>query len=489
MPFAPWRSTTGRVVAAVALLGCCYMIAVPPNGGIDEQDHLVRAAATVRGDLDGRGRDFPDDPVRVYDIDGSFKGPQNVCWARITTQDASCMTFLDEVPFAFNGYYPPTYFVVVGGATFVVDGFSAVRGVRLVSLAVTLALLTLGLLAVRRRHGDRATLVAATAITPTVMFLSGVVNPQSFEIAGAFAAWAAMVSVLRGSPSRVERWALVAGGLALVTIRPLGTPMWIVIIAVAGWQAFGFGVVRAALRSRELLAVTGVGVIVAVWTGLRGTADIDYAPYARPLSLSDAVGDAFRLAVPYTDDAIGRLGWLDIPTPTLTSVLWWTILVAGLALLVGRGRSRDRVALGGLAVALWTMQIVITWSQANANGFAWQGRYALALLVGLPFLVLAAAPSLIDDDAVAWRWLGPAMAVGHFGSFYLALRRWTIGTDGPIWFAFDAAWSPPLPVLVVLAVALVACGLLASAGWAVSSDGSSVAVDRSAEELVDALDR
>ena len=101
-------SPTRCVVFAVVLLGVAYMLAVPPNGGVDEQDHLVRAAATVRGDLTGVGRDFPGDAVRVYNIPGPFKGPQNVCWARYPTRDASCMTFLDEQPWALNGYYPPT---------------------------------------------------------------------------------------------------------------------------------------------------------------------------------------------------------------------------------------------------------------------------------------------------------------------------------------------------------------------------------------------
>ena len=71
------RSNSVRLSAGVALMATAFMLAVPPNGGVDEQDHLVRAAATVRGDIDGVGLTSPDDPVRVYDVPIEFKGARN----------------------------------------------------------------------------------------------------------------------------------------------------------------------------------------------------------------------------------------------------------------------------------------------------------------------------------------------------------------------------------------------------------------------------
>ncbi|MEY4229489.1 MAG: hypothetical protein RLZZ362_338, partial [Actinomycetota bacterium] len=169
-----------RLAVGVALMGLAFLLAIPPNGGVDEQDHLVRAAATVRGDIDGVGLTGPDDAVRVYDVPIEFKGPINFCWARHPEQDASCMGFEyppGEVAFAYNGYYPPTYFALVGVPSLVFTGFEATRPIRLASLALSVALYAWAFVVVRRRWGDAALGIAATVLTPMAFFLSATVNP------------------------------------------------------------------------------------------------------------------------------------------------------------------------------------------------------------------------------------------------------------------------------------------------------------------------
>jgi hypothetical protein len=458
------RSSFARLVVGVIGLGICYMLAVPPNGGVDEQDHLVRAAATVRGDLVGRGYSKPGDQVRVYDVDIEFKGPHNVCWARNPAQDASCMDYTripGEVPWALNGYYPPTYFALVGWPSLVITGYSAVRPIRMVSAAVCLALACFGLHMTRRRYGDRGALLAAAAITPTTFFLFGTVNPHAVEVAGAFAVWASLPAVLLRTARRWERWAMAAAGLLLVSVRPLGSPFWFVILGVAAVVCGLTDPVRSLVSERTIVVVSAVAAAVTVASLALGVSSLENEQYARQVTWRETIGASLRDQLTWFHDAVGRLGWLDIAPPALTVWVWSTLLAAALVVAL-LGPPRVRLALGLLAGAYLALQLYTSHSQAVQNGLNWQGRYGLALLIGLVTLALAALGRRLDGA----RWvfvLAPALAAAQLASFYLALRRWTVGTDGPIWYAFDANWSPPLPTWFVLLGAVAATGLIGSA--------------------------
>ncbi len=462
----PLRNPFWRLLLGLAGLGVCYMLAVPPNGGVDEQDHLVRAAATVRGDLVGHGLTSPDDQVRVYDVPIEFKGPHNVCWSRDPTVDASCLDYdvdPNEQSFALNGYYPPTYFAIVGWPSLAFTGYSALRPIRLASLVVCVALMAFGLHLACRRFGNRGALLAATAITPTTFFLFGVVNPQAVEVAAAFVVWMALPAVLDRTIGRREMWGFLAAGALLVSVRPLGSPFWFVILVVSvvlhgtDWR----GAVRSVLRHRSIVAISALALVVTAWSLIGGVGSLENEQYARSVSLTDTIGTSFVNQLTWFHDAVGRLGWLDITPPAVTQWVWSVLLAV--ALVVGLvAVPRIRLALVLLALGYWGLQIYTSYTQASSNGLNWQGRYGLALLIGLVMVVLAA----LGPRLATARWapaIAPALAIGQFASFYLALRRWTVGSNGPIWFAFDANWSPPLPTAMVLLGAVVSVALVGSA--------------------------
>jgi len=444
------------------------MLGVPPNGGVDEQDHLVRAAATVRGDIDGTGLTRPDDPVRVYDVPIEFKGPINFCWARHPEQDASCMGFQyppDERPFAYNGYYPPTYFALVGWPSLLVHGFNAVRPIRLVSLMLSLALIVWSLVSVKRRWGESAALVLGSAITPMTLFLSATVNPQGLELSSALAVWVGATLLLDPSPGmalrRSDRALLVVGGLTLVTTRPLGTVFWVVALVVV---ALSWGMVNPLrwVRRREIVGVTATAMLVAAILAWRGTATIENGTYAHDVGIAEVAGRAVVDAYRYLLDAVGRIGWLEIPPPTPVVIIWTLLMAAGVWAILLRGSRARRWALAALAAAYFVIQVGISWSQVNLNGLNWQGRYGLPLLIGVPVLAVPIVKARVDARAGAA--VVASVGVGLFASFYMALRRWTVGTNGPIWYAFSARWVPPLPAWMVVATAAVGALLVATAG-------------------------
>jgi hypothetical protein len=50
----------------------------------------------------------------------------------------------------------------------------------------------------------------------------------------------------------------------------------------------------------------------------------------------------------------------------------------------------------------------------------------------------------------------------HLVAFYVALRRYVVGTDGPVWFLGRDGWVPPIPPAVLL---VAFAGTLAATGW------------------------
>ena len=462
------RSNSVRLSVGVALMATAFMLAVPPNGGVDEQDHLVRAAATVRGDIDGVGLTSPDDPVRVYDVPIEFKGPINFCWARHPEQDASCQGFTyppEAVALAYNGYYPPTYFALVGWPSLVFTGFDAMRPIRLASLAVSVLLFAWSLCVVRRRWGDGALGIAATVITPMAMFLSGTVNPQGLECAAAFAAWVGVFALFESrragarAATRWERGLVVLSGILLVTTRPLGVVFWAAIVAIAA-VAHAHWRPRALVREREVVGVTLVAIVTMVLLALGGTATIENDEFAADVSL---VTQALRSLVDgydYLMDAVGRIGWLDIPAPTAVVIIWTVLFVVGITYVFRHGDRWSRIALALLVLGYLTVQIGISWSQKNLNGLNWQGRYGVPLLVGLPVLAMPIAARRDDRGAAQ---LTVVVAVGLCVSLYMALRRWTVGTNGPIWYVFRTIWAPPIGAWFVLMLAWAGAVLIASA--------------------------
>ena len=98
----------------------------------------------------------------------------------------------------------------------------------------------------------------------------------------------------------------------------------------------------------------------------------------------------------------------------------------------------------------------------RTSSFAWQGRYNLPLLVGVPLLAahgLARAriprpartsPGLLVVLALLW--------CGSVLAFAQTLRRFSVGADGGLIFWRDPVWSPTVPIQLLLVVLGVAVG-------------------------------
>jgi hypothetical protein len=158
---------------------------------------------------------------------------------------------------------------------------------------------------------------------------------------------------------------------------------------------------------------------------------------------------------------VGLLGWLDAPAPDSAMFLWWAIL-GGLALVAMLSSARAvAVAAGTLGVGL-VMGWVLPLSQQGGTLVAWQARYSLPFLLGVPMILAAGieVPAVSERRAqLAVR--GSVWFVWNL-TFYAAMRRWGAGVDGVVYPWRWSDWGSPLPPLVFIVLHAVVSALLMS---------------------------
>ena len=165
---------------------------------------------------------------------------------------------------------------------------------------------------------------------------------------------------------------------------------------------------------------------------------------------------------------IGVFGWLDTPAPALVIVVWIAALGAVLGTGVLAARTRVSVAVAVLLTLCVAVPVAYQLRLADSVGYFWQGRYLLPLAAGVPILAgvgagrtATAIPRVTRFAAV----IAVALAVAQWLALAQLLRRYSVGTDGTIWFFTAARWDPPVPALVLL---VAAAALLALAVRAIA---------------------
>jgi hypothetical protein len=160
---------------------------------------------------------------------------------------ASCSPHLDnntktvraDTPFS---NYPQLYYVLVGVPSLVLTGAHAVYAMRFASVVISAGLIALGLFLLGRYHPRRLPLAASlVALTPMVLFLSGVVDSSGMEITAGFAAWCGGLCVVETEtvPRALAIWTSLSFAVFILS-RPLSPASAAVIVVVlatlAGWR-------------------------------------------------------------------------------------------------------------------------------------------------------------------------------------------------------------------------------------------------------------
>jgi hypothetical protein len=467
-------------------LGCSWALTEPPLVNSDEPAHAVKAAALWRGQVLPPKQQLPDEGPGSL-IRGAFttrvtvptsygrqtaKSPECFIWD--STVPAGCMPGWADDPTptqwtSYIGRYPPTYYSFLGWTTRLDTGVTGFYAMRLASAVLNALLLAtafaLSRLAPRFRYLTVALLVA---VTPEVLLLAGSINPNGQEIAAGILAWVAVsIAVLWEGPV-LPRKVLVAAVVAcslLALTRPL-SDLWLAIIGLGLLAIFGErDRVRARLRQRDVQVAIGLvalaGVLGAAWTLVSDDLGNNrgYNPWG--LGLVQAVQHSLALSWSYLQQAVAVFGWDRTPSPAPLTWAWGVAFLALVGLAYRAADRRRRVGLVALTTVVFLVPTALQAPTAEAIGFVWSGRYWLAVVAGVPVvaaLVLGAratSPSRVLIGLVA-----VIAATGHVVAHAAAMRRWTVGTDGPLNYLSGTGWVPPVPSwLLLVTTAALAAGL------------------------------
>jgi Predicted membrane protein (DUF2142) len=505
---------TGILRRFVVAFACAFAIsaiwslAVPLLSGPDEASHAIKATGVIRGQFVGNCQDRGPAPcpdsgplgalseVHVPAFYALLEPDRNVaseaalnlqCESHHPSVPASCQVFpepkslvgLARDAWVHDGRYPPEYYLLVGIPSLFGSGRLFLYLMRLMAAGCCSVLVALACTACSWARSRAPLLGVALGATPLLFYLSGVVNPSGLESAAALATWAAgAVLVLERRDEPTGLVAILASSAVVCSLVRSLSPLWLLAIALVLALIAPPGRLRELGRSRKvrfaLGAVACSSAAALTWTLYEHATNVVPAASGAALpapgsSLAQLFLTAFRHNNAWLPTLVGVFGSYDTRMP-LVSYLAYYLLLGGVALLaLRRGSRRERLVLLLLALAIATVPPAIVATHAKVDGFLWNGRDTLPLAVGLGVLVaiIASRQAASRDDsrdpvptALPRLWVLLAMAllvVTHAGALFAALRRYSVGTSGPVLsFLWHASWHPPLGVAPTLALGLAA---------------------------------
>ncbi len=495
------RAATWCLFLALALLGTAWSVGTPLMAVPDEPAHVIRAVAVAHGDVVGRDVvTETDDPELENRTDTFFTIPDAygrvtslpTCFAFELQQTADCAPELeatdapDGVANTYTGTYQPLYSALVGWPSRVFDPEPAVHLMRAITAVMCAALAALGFLGVRRADPSGFSLIGYLfALTPSVLFFFGGVNPTSLETAAALAVWGTSLEIFRsaGPLTRSAAVRFTIAAVAMAWARPLSAAFLVFIVGTV-WLLAGSRARWAELRRDRTVwtvgAITAVSTLAAAsWVVWRRAYD-SFAGNPWPgLTRADAIRISFEQLWGRVEQMVAVFGWLDTRPPSIVIISWLAVTGAlGVGALVV-GRARSRLVLIGLLVVIVVEPTVAEMSRAERYGFVWQGRYSLPLAVGLPILAatIIGWSGRIAPRARSVATLGALglWAGGQVLAFSASMRRYRTGQGTPIFsWITEGRWMPPVsPSLIVvtvvvglvLVVAAVAATINFRASW------------------------
>jgi hypothetical protein len=470
------------VLLALMLSIGSWSLATPLTQGPDEPDHMIQAAAVVRGQFGGTQSEEHWNGIPIGEV-GAVEVPKwvlqfpnvsdliSIC----TTAPQSCQ-FVKHPPTGGSdtaavlsgtqfSRFPPLYYLIVGLPSLLGTGGGAQWGMRFTGVLLDSVLLALGLFLLARYHPRRLPLLAAmVALSPMVLFLTSVVSSSGIEIAAGFAAWCGGLCVVERA--RIPPMLAVLTGLsfvALILSRPISLyNAAVIVIALAlflGWTGS-----RELLRKRSFRPTLVLAIASAVLAGsyllVVGEPYLEGTPKTPPLDLIGSISLTLHLTGSRLLQCVGDFGWVAIPAPRWVQVLWIMVLAGLLAYGLAVSR-RVRRALPFILLAIVVMPVIFESPRIDSVGNYWSGRYWLPLAVGLPLLASgielhptckrARAAVSASQQLAGFIGVGVLLIAAQIGSLVVALYDW-VGSNKVLG---THEWSPLIapPIVIALLIA------------------------------------
>jgi hypothetical protein len=470
------RKLDVRLVAlGMLLLQLAWVFAVPPFRGSDEFDHAYKAAAVARGQWVPSPSSATRGTGALLDVPSDIvAAARPECEDLPYTEPADCVGVRhgDTTRVASGaGRYAPLYYAVVGTVGLPFSGTGALYAMRLATVFLSWILFVGALLATRTWARTNLPLVAiAIGCVPVLVYSTSIVAPNGVEMMAGLMLWCALIGLtrdvgqapyVRAQERRLWAAAAIAGGI-LVTTRSLG-PLWclmtvaVVLLSCTPSRARWASAVRTRAAWFTGAFVLACTITSVAWTTAMGSLKLD--TMARPED-AFSLGHRVRLAahdIPLTIfQSIAAFPFRNQATQPIVYVCFLVLILGLLGAALRSASGRVRL---GLLVALGLAVVVPVAVQVgtyNSYGNAWQGRYALPFVVGIPLL---AAVALEERE----RAMGPRVAIPGLLLFVVGqvvgpvdVLRQELATS-PL--ADSSAWVHPSPVGLAV-IASVAAGVL-----------------------------
>ncbi|WP_248582217.1 DUF2142 domain-containing protein [Nocardioides sp. InS609-2] len=438
------------------LLQAVWLLVVPPFQGIDEHDHVFKAAAVARGDWSRTHQQVASGRGELLAVPRDIvEGARPVCEALSYTGRDDCRPSAEladgrVLVGSAAARYNPAFYAVTGTVARPFHGVAAAQAMRITTAVWCAALMALAFAVVRRTaRTSWPTAALVAACTPTMLYSTIIGAPNGPEMAAGLLLWCAL---LYGSVDGAHppRWVVVAGTVAaahIAVLRSLG-PLWLALILGTAALAMGVpGFLRASRsrRFRPSLVVAGIAVGAGVaWTLTSGTNDpsTETGPHMTASPWPKMFSNWIAWVLQQVAAVPSRNNDAPIIVYALVIAAWALLLV--LALRAAPGRAR--LATVAIFVIVSLMAISITVLSFAQLGYAWQGRYAWPYVVGW----LALAGWMLDRSTTRTRgagaisvMIGTAMAAG-FTVTALDLANTLSALSGGVL----NGWTPPHPLLV-----------------------------------------
>jgi Predicted membrane protein (DUF2142) len=481
------------VLAGLTLLIAAWVVATQPFAAPDEASHYLRALTIANGHLLG--------PKVRYHVPLS---PAQLAWAQQGTRgvvvpaglsppDVACQSGKPDVGTGScleateAGNYHPLPYLLPAVALSVSN--TTATGLWLSRTASALpCIVFLGLAVVLLWSESAWSLIGLLlAVTPMVLFVASVVNPNGLEVASSISFAAAVLRISR-APTDVPTWVWTAFGLSgAVTILSwqLG-PAFVAADILLLVALLGSGEGRRAVHDCHAarLAALALTAAAGLWL-IYGLASGAEHSHLGVTPVFGSLRSGFTQLGPVLRDSVGTFGSLTVPLPNAIRWLWWGL---GIILFVGGltvSQRRQRIVLGATAVSALAFPVLFYAWVYRFSGFGLQGRYTLPIMVLIPLLsgellyryissaALRLAPSARFAAASAIALVAMVQALAWFDD-----ARVVAGARGTIRFYAHATWKPPLGWVPWIVCAALGTGSLLTLAVREATARSTVAPPR-----------
>ena len=396
------RCAVALVLLALLSVQIGWLLAVPAFHGIDEVDHIYRASSVARGHWeagsvipdDGRGHliSVPEDIVeaaREACATLEYVGPDNC--SPTTRPDSSGEVRIASAAATYN----PTWYMVVGSAGLPFDGQNAAVAMRLCAALLCDLLIAVALWLLFTRTASRwASIGVAVACTPVLVYSTVNAAPNGAGYCAGLLLWVSLLTLPRDATESV-RGPLIGIAVSAPTIMATHSTGLL-------WVLMSFGCAGPLilprvrhLWSRSRRNVVGIALLLAAcataavtWVMLAGTNDPragdagEYGPMPAKVLLQGLVLWPLQ--------SIATLQTRNTAAPIEVYTIGVALLAVVVLLAWRVGRRAERLSIVMVAVASLVIPLAATALTYPKLAAAWQGRYGLALSLGIIILATSA---------------------------------------------------------------------------------------------------